>query len=182
MPFKLAFMTVGILRESVGHPQVQGFIDRIADVYRAADTSDGFHARSIRDVGTWLHSWGEVELPTCFPAAPSNDQIAMTLSLWEDLESVAAFAYYGPHGEALTKRREWFDKHDLPDYVAWWVPADHQIDWKEGNARLEHLHANGPTAVSFNFAHPFDPQGNASRLDREAVKAKAALNTSTYIS
>ena len=75
---KLAFMTVGILRESFGHAQVQGFVDRIPKVYRAADTSDGFHARSIRDVGTWLHSWGEVELPVCFPTPPSKDHIAMT--------------------------------------------------------------------------------------------------------
>src|SRR2546425_12803677 len=66
MPFKLAFMTVGILREAVGHAQVQGFVDRIPDVYAAADSSDGFHDRSIRDVGTWLHSWGPVELPGCF--------------------------------------------------------------------------------------------------------------------
>jgi hypothetical protein len=92
------------------------------------------------------------------------------------LESVAAFAYHGPHGEALAKRREWFEKYSLPVYVAWWVPADHRIDWKEGNARLEHLHVNGSTAVSFDFAHPFDPNGNACRLDREAVKGKAATN------
>ena len=106
----------------------------------------------------------------------------MTLSLWHDLESVAAFTYHGPHGEALTKRREWFEKHNLPVYVAWWVPRDHAIDWKEGNARLEHLHVNGPTAVSFDFARPFDSNGNASRLDREAVKAKAAMNATLQIS
>jgi hypothetical protein len=114
MPPKLAFMTVGILRESVGHAQVQGFVDRVPSVYLAADNSDGFHARSIRDVGTWLHSWGEVELPACFPTPPSKEHIAMTLSLWQDLESVAAFAYHGPHGEALTKRREWFEKSKIP--------------------------------------------------------------------
>jgi len=100
----------------------------------------------------------------------------MTLSLWQDLESVAAFAYHGPHGEALAKRREWFEKYNLPVYVAWWVRADHRIDWKEGNARLEHLHVNGSTAASFDFAHPFDPNGNACRLDREAVKGEAATN------
>ena len=114
MPFKLAFMTVGVMREPVGHPQVQGFMDRVANVYQAAYNSDGFHARSIRDLGTWLHSWGEVELPACFLDPPSNDQIAMTLSLWQDLESVAAFAYHGPHGEALTKRREWFEQSKFP--------------------------------------------------------------------
>lgn len=176
MPFKLAFMTVGIMREPVGHPQVQGFVDRVANVYHSADTSDGFHARSIRDLGTWLHSWGEVELPACFPTPPSEKQIAMTLSLWQDLESVAAFSSYGPHGEALTKRREWFEKSKFPEYVAWWIPEDHSIHWKEGNVRLEHLHFNGPTAFSFNFTQPFDPNGNATKLDRETVKAKAAKN------
>ncbi|MBS1800350.1 MAG: DUF3291 domain-containing protein [Acidobacteria bacterium] len=170
------------MREPAGHAQVQGFVDRVPNVYRAADTSDGFHARSIRDVGTWLHSWGEIELPACYPAPPSNDYIATTLSLWHDLESVAAFTYHGPHGEALTKRRDWFEKHDLPIYVAWWVAADHSIDWKEGNARLEHLRVNGPTAVSFDFAHPFDPEGNATRLDREMVKAKAAMNAAAQAS
>ena len=100
----------------------------------------------------------------------------MTLSLWKDLESVAAFSYHGAHAEALTKRREWFEKCNLPVYVAWWVPADHQIEWREGNARLEHLHQHGPTAASFDLAHPFDPKGKATKLDREAVKAKAAMN------
>jgi len=52
MPFKLAFMTAGILREPVGHEQVQDFVDRVSVVYQWADLSDGFHAR----YGIWyLH-------------------------------------------------------------------------------------------------------------------------------
>jgi hypothetical protein len=176
MPFKLAFMTVGILCEPVGHEQVQGFMDRLPSVYDSAHTSDGFHARSIRDVGTWLHSWGEITLPACYPAPPREEQIATTLSLWKDLESVAAFTYHGPHGEALTKRREWFVKYNLPVYVAWWVPDVEKIRWADGCAKLDHLHTHGPTVAAFDFAHPFDSAGNACRLDREAVKAKAAMN------
>src|SRR5258708_3978789 len=125
--------------------------------YGAAEASDGLPDGSIRDVGTWLHSWGPVELPDCLPAPPEDTQIAMTLSLWKDLESVAAFAYHGAHGEALAKRREWFEKYKLPVYVAWWVLADHQIDWKEGNAKLEHLHLHRPSTVGFDFSRPFDP-------------------------
>src|SRR5260370_24647158 len=124
MPFKLAFMTVGILREAVGHAQVQGFVDRIPGVYGAAEASDGFHDRSIRDVGTWLHSWGPVELPHCFPAPPEETQIAMTLSLWRDLESVAAFTYHGPHGEALTKRSDGLAKNNLPVEQGCEMPSD----------------------------------------------------------
>jgi hypothetical protein len=97
MPYKLAFMTVGILREPVGHEQVQGFVDRVPPVYGSADLSDGFHARSIRDMGTYLHSWGDVKLPACYPQSMPDKRIAITLSLWTDLESVAAFSYHGPH-------------------------------------------------------------------------------------
>jgi hypothetical protein len=176
MPFKLAFMTVGILREPVGHEQVQGFVDRVSGVYQSADLSDGFQARSIRDMGTYLHSWGEVKLPACYPQPMPNERIASTLSLWADLESVAAFSYFGAHGEALTKRREWFDKSDLPVYVAWWVDADHAIGWAEGCERLDRLHREGPTALAFNFAKPFDCEGKACVLDREVVKVKAARN------
>ena len=176
MPNKLAFMTVGSLREPVGHEQVQGFIDRAPAVYQAADGSDGFHERSIRDLGTYLHSWGEVKLPACYPQAMPNERIASTLSLWADLESVAAFSYFGAHGEALTKRREWFDKADLPVYVAWWVDDDHAISWAEGCERLDQLHREGPTAGAFNFAKPFDCEGKPFVLDREAVKAKAERN------
>jgi len=88
----------------------------------------------------------------------------MSLSLWNNLESVAAFAYHGAHEEALTKRKEWFEKYKLPIYVAWWVPANHQIDWKEGNAKLEHLHLNGPTAVGFDLPGPSIPTGTQASL------------------
>ncbi len=173
---KLAFLTVGILHEAVGSPRVQGFVDRIPSVYDAADRSDGFDSRSIRDVNTWLHSWGPVVLPACYGSVDSDSRVAMTLSLWRDLESVAAFAYHGAHGEALTNRKEWFENRGLPVYVAWWVPDEEAIDWKEGASRLDHLHAHGPSAVAFNFSKPFDAEGRPSRLDREAVKSKAEKN------
>ena len=173
---KLAFLTVGLLHEAVGTPRVKGFVDRIPSVYSAADHSDGFDSRSIRDVNTWKHSWGEVTPPTCY-AHPNDDmRVAMTLSLWSDLESVAAFAYHGPHAEALTKRKDWFTTGNLPAYVAWWVPADAAVSWLEGAERLDHVHANGSTPFAFNFAKPFDPFGQPVRLDASAVKRKAALN------
>lgn len=174
---KLAFLTVGVFHEAVGSPRVQGFVDRIPSVYNAADQSDGFDSRSIRDVNTWLHSWGPVVLPSCYGPIDSESRVATTLSLWRDLESVAAFTYHGPHGEALTKRKEWFESRGLPVYVAWWVPDEQSIDWKEGASRLDHLHAHGPTAAAFHFSKPFDAEGKPCRLDREAFKKKAEKNT-----
>jgi len=148
---KLAFLTVGVFHEAVGSPRVQGFIDRIPSVYGAADRSDGFDSRSIRDVDTWLHSWGPVVLPQCYGDADTESRVATTLSLWRDLESVAAFTYHGPHGEALTKRKDWFESRGLPVYVAWWVPDEEAIDWTEGARRLDYLHVHGSSAFAFNF-------------------------------
>lgn len=172
---KLAFLTVGVLHEVVGNPRVQGFVDRLGDVYQAADTSAGFQARSIRDVNTWAHSWGEMVLPKCYPKVEA-DQVAMTLSLWDDLESVTAFAHHGAHGEALANRKDWFQSLGLPTYVAWWVSADHQINWAEGAERLDHLHAHGPTAFAFNFVKPFDTAGNPCPLDHAAIQGKKKAN------
>ena len=172
---KLAFLTVAVLHEPIGHARVQGFVDRVPAVYAAADASAGFQARSIRDVATWKHSWGDVVLPKCYPKL-ENDQVAMTLSLWDDLESVAAFAYKGAHSEALANRKDWFQSLGLPTYVAWWVPADHQVDWDEGAERLDHLQAHGPSAFAFNFVKPFDVEGNPCPLDHVAMQGKAKAN------
>lgn len=173
---KLAFLTVGVLHDQVGTPRAQGFVDRIPSVYTAADYSDGFNSRSIRDVNTWKHSWGEVVPPNCYQQCRDELRFAMTLSLWTDLESVAAFAYHGPHAEALSNRREWFAANNLPVYVAWWVSTDHAVDWLEAAERLDHLHTNGSTAFAFNFSQPYDTEGMSVRLDSGKVKLKAAMN------
>ena len=169
---KLAFVTVGVLHEPVGSERVQGFVDRIPAVYGAADQTPGFVARSFRDPTTWEHTWGKPILPRCFDYQIENDRIALTLSLWDDLESVAAFAYAGPHGEALTKSKEWFVGHDLPDYAAWWVEDGHTMTFQEGADKVDALYVNGPTPAAFNFANPFDVNGEPCRLDRNRVKAK----------
>lgn len=164
MTKRIAFYTFGVMKSPVGDPEVQGFIDRAAGVYAAADGSTGFFERSIRDMKTWQHSWGPVVAPKCAPQGIILDQLAMTLSLWRDLESVAAFAYQGLHGEALSKRTDWFKKGEWPGYVAWWVDAQHRPDWNEAADRIDRLHAAGSSAEAFNFRKPFDAAGAQVRL------------------
>lgn len=161
---RIAFFTLGVLKAPVGDPAVQGFVDRIGDVYAAAEGSSGFFDRSIRDLKTWEHSWGPVLAPACIPEGLALTQLAMTLSLWRDLESVAAFAYHGLHREALSKREDWFEAGPWPPYAAWWVDERHTPDWREAVDRIDHLHAHGSTPTAFSFRQPFDPTGAPARM------------------
>ena len=178
MAKRVAFMTIGALIAPMGEPEVHGFLRRVGGVFDAADRGVGLIARSERDMETLDHSWGNVEIPQCYLSASDNPlQVPSTLSLWEDLESVAAFSYHGAHGEAVSKRTEWFQKLGLPGYVAWWVDEDvNRLVRSEAAERLDHLYIHGPTPFAFNFRQPFDADGIPIQLDPALVRAKVAEN------
>ena len=169
MTDRIAFFTYGVLKQPIGHPEVQGFVDRVESVYGAAEGSLGFFARSERNIQTWEHSWGPVLAPRCTPEGVTLNELAMALSLWRDLQSVAAFAYSSAHGEALSKRTDWFRKGAWPTYVAWWVGEHHIPNWKEAVDRIDHLHSNGSTPEAFTFKRPFDSTGAPARLNSGGV-------------
>ena len=173
MTARIAFFTLGVLKAPIGDEVVQGFVDRLAPVYAAAEGSAGFFARSIRNVQTWEHSWGPVLAPTCVPADCGLNRLAMTLSLWRDLESVAAFAYRGLHAESLSRRGDWFERGPWPSFVAWWVDEQHQPTWAEAVERVDRLHAQGSTPAAFNFKQPFDSSGKPTKLDRQRIPPSA---------
>ncbi len=172
---RIAFVTFGILRESYGHVQVQGFFDRGGAIFAAADADAGL-------IDRYLGSQGDYRTPAAdnrfgsyctgrFVSQAFAGREEQTLSLWIDLESVFAFAYSSNHAEALRGRRSWFLPPEWPSYVAWWVADDHRPDWPEANARLEHLHDHGPRSVSFDFRTPFDAAGLPTALDRTRIAA-----------
>lgn len=178
---KLAFMTIGVLHEPMGHPRVQGFMDRFEAVFASAEGSDGFIDRSRRtEYPAGAHSWGPIVAPKCHAQIDDPMRLPSTLSLWDDLESVAAYAYRGTHGEAMAKRREWFLDSDAPTYVAWWVEDGHTPDWTEAGERMDHLHEHGPTPFAFDFKSPFDVSGNAVSVERDKVNSKRAINETRF--
>jgi len=158
---RIAFYTFAILKEKYGHPQVQGFVDKIEDVFQQARDSVGFiELDNIR--------WGTYVSPKFFneelhAAAPA------TLSLWKDIESVCAFAYKKNHGGALKFREEWFIKPEWPTYVAWWIEDDKLPTREEACQRLEFIHDNGPTSYAFNFKKLFDENGKPVELDKQLL-------------
>jgi hypothetical protein len=170
-------MTIGVFKAPWGHPDVQGFVDRVGPVFGAADQSDGMVGRSQRDVDTLGRSWRELKIPDTYSEISDTALLPSTLSLWEDLESVAAFAYNGAHGEALSKRNDWFHHDVRPTYVAWWVETDAPVSPEDAAKRLDYLFQYGPTPYAFDFKQPFDADGNHAPLDREKLKQKREANT-----
>jgi len=167
---KVAFYTFGILRESPRHETVRPFWDRGPRVIEAAENTDGFVYQSREQWQNPLFH-DQQEYPVLPPDNPS-ERAPATLSLWEDLESVYAFSYRGPHAEALGKRKEWFVKAEWPTYVAWWVDDDHMPTFEEAVERQGHLHENGPTPYAFDFKTPHGETGAPEQLDRGKIEKR----------
>ena len=186
---KLAFYTFAILDEAHGHPHSKGFVDRVPFVFESAEQSEGFVDRAASRYLEGQNSrWGDSQASPRFTAqhsnpspdnasavspnsgASSDEHEAATLSLWDDLESVYAFAYYGRHAEALKNRQDWFVHPAWPTYVAWWVEDDQIPTREDACKRLEHLHDEGSTPFAFDFKTPFDAAGQPWRMDRPKIQ------------
>lgn len=163
----LALFTCGILDETYGHPQVQDFFDRIGEVFESAEESGGFidHAGGSADP-----RWGPGAIPAL--AAGKEDRAVQTLSIWEDLEAVGAFAYQGKHSEALHRRRDWFsERASCSDHAAWWIPRDRYPTWEEAVERHQYLTDHGPTAQVFTLRSPFDRNGDPATFEPAKINA-----------
>src|SRR3954452_9616496 len=86
---RIAFYTFGVLREPYDHPEIKSFMDLSGTIHQRFHEWDGF---------LWLHDGWEA-IPRF--ADPDINTTAQTLSLWQDLACVHAFAYHGLHAEAL---------------------------------------------------------------------------------
>jgi hypothetical protein len=166
-------MTAGLLQEASGHPRMQGFVDAGDPTFSAAEANEGFIARSLWPDPDPVESWGEALVPKVFQNEPDAEaRNERTLSLWRDLESAYAFAYSGPHAEAMIHRREWFIPHPFPGYVLWRVADDHIPTWREADEGYSVLCQEGATAEAFDFNHAFDADGQPTQINREVVRGK----------
>ncbi|TFG88988.1 MAG: DUF3291 domain-containing protein [Hyphomicrobiales bacterium] len=172
---RLALFTFGIFRQPAEHSVNAGFHARNDAALAAAEQADGFIARSGYDNEPGPPLWGLQVYPD-FYAERGDGWSPETLSLWEDLESVAAFTYHGLHAEAQRLGRTWFVDPEWPPYVLWWVGPDHTPDWAEAVGRHRRLHTDGSTPDAFNFSTAFNPDGQAAKLDTALVAQKSRRN------
>ncbi len=143
-PWILAQMNVSRLREPIDAPRLLPFVERIAAVNALADAAPGFLWREEDGTG-----------PGNLGHRPFGDEVIYNLSLWRDVESLAAFTYGPEHRVVMQDRDDWFLPAAGVTYVLWWVPAGHRPTAAEGELRLAQRAEHGDTAAAFSLQQPF---------------------------
>lgn len=83
--------------------------------------------------------------------------VVINFTVWESIEALFEYTYHSDHVEMFRRRREWFEEHDGPYLVFWWVAAGHIPSVHEAEERLAHLREHGPTPHAFTFKQRFGP-------------------------
>jgi len=146
--FHIAQINIARFVKPKDHPDNAGFMDALDHVNAQADGAPGFIWRLV----------GEGNDAISIDAIPDDPRLAVNMSVWTDIEALAAFVYRNPdHLAIMRRRREWLEQMDLYQAL-WWVPVGHVPTVAEGMARLQLLSLKGPTAEAFtvrqNFAAP----------------------------
>jgi hypothetical protein len=144
--YQLAQLNVGIIRGPMDSPVMAEFAANLERINALADAAPGFVWRLQDDTG---------DATSIRPADDPN--FLVNMSVWQDLESLAAYVYRSAHVEVMRRRREWFTRMDQPFRVLWWMPHGHRPSIEEALERLERLRDQGPSPHAFNFRHPHPP-------------------------
>jgi hypothetical protein len=132
------------LRTPLDDPLLADFVAAIDRINHLGDASPGF---------VWRHQTEDGNSTSVRPRDDSS--IIINFTVWESIESLFEFTYHSDHVEVYRKRRNWFE-HVVWAYLALvWIRAGHIPSVEEGEERLRHLDAHGPTPHAFTFKKRF---------------------------
>lgn len=148
MSYQLAQLNIARFRLPAEDPVNADFINALDRVNAIAEQQPGYVWR--------LQGEGDSAIDV---HAFDDPNIVVNMSVWEDMETLAAFAYRNEdHRAIMRRRREWFEHLEFY-LVLWWIEAGHRPSVEEAKARLESLRRYGPTAHGFTFKQPFPAPG-----------------------
>ena len=145
--YELAQLNIGIIKGPIDSPVMAEFVANLDRINALADRTPGFVWRLQTEEGN----------ATSIRPYPENENMAVNMSVWRDVESLSKYVYSSEHVQIMRRRREWFEKMDQAFLVLWWVPRGHRPGIEEAKAKLEMLRAKGPTAEAFTFRQAFPP-------------------------
>jgi hypothetical protein len=144
--YHLAQYNLARLRAPLDDPILADFVSALDPLNKLAETSSGF---------VWRHQTEDGNSTSV--RVRGDPMILINFSVWEDIDSLFQYAYYSDHAAIFRRRREFFEHFDGAYAVLWWVPAGHIPSVEEGEERLDHLRAHGPTDHAFTFKNRFPP-------------------------
>ncbi|WAH39174.1 DUF3291 domain-containing protein [Alicyclobacillus dauci] len=123
----------------------------------------------VKDVPGHIRFVYEMPEPMPWPnyINTETDYPALTLSVWEDIDSLFTFSYRDNlHASALRQRKDWFKRSDHPIYVLWYVEDPNTVDYHEAVERMNFLCEHGPSPYAFDFHHLYNQQGNVMQKSK----------------
>jgi hypothetical protein len=145
--WQLAQLNIGIIRGPIDGPVMAEFVANLDRINALAERSPGFVWRFQTEEGN----------ATAVRPYPEDENIAINLSVWKDVDSLRRFVFQSAHVEIMRRRAEWFVKMDQAFLVLWWVPKGHIPSVEEAKAKLELLRLKGATAEAFTFRQAYPP-------------------------
>jgi heme-degrading monooxygenase HmoA len=149
----LAQVNIARLRAPLDSPQLKDFVDALEPVNAAADGAPGFIWRLQTEDGD-ATSIRAFEWDTDDSAG-----VIVNLTVWESVETLAAYVYSDTHRAVLRRRREWFEQMAEAHLAMWWIPRGHIPSTAEAEARVLHIREQGPTEYAFTLRNPFPAPG-----------------------
>lgn len=141
----LAQLNIAKAKYPLDAPEIKDFVDNLEPINALAEQSDGFIWRLKDDSGN----------ATSIEAFDSPDTV-VNMSVWRSAEDLKKFMFKTHHKDFLARKREWFEDLKTDSYVLWWIGEGHIPTLQEGESKLNHLRAHGPTANAFSFKRVFD--------------------------
>jgi hypothetical protein len=145
--YELAQLNIGIIRGPIDGPVMAEFVANLDPINALAERTPGFVWRLQTEEGN----------ATAIRPYPENENMAVNLSVWKDVDALRLFVFHSEHVKIMRRRAEWFVKMDQAFLVLWWVPKGHRPTVEEAKARLETLRSKGPTAQAFTFRQAYPP-------------------------
>ena len=144
MKYHIAQYNIARLVAPLDHPRVADFVANLDRLNKLADATPGF---------VWRHQ--DENGNSTGTRVRDDPLIVINFTVWESIEALFEYAYRSDHVEMYRRRREWFELQREAPLVLWWIPARHVPTVEEGEERLDHLRAHGPTPHAFTFKQRF---------------------------
>jgi hypothetical protein len=151
--YELAQLNIGIIRGTIDSPVMAEFVANLDRINALAERTPGFVWRLQTEEGN----------ATAIRPYPENENIAVNLSVWTDVDALRRFVFQSEHVEIMRRRSEWFVKMDQAFLVLWWVPKGHRPSIEEAKERLALLRRDGPGAQAFTFRQAYPPSDAQAR-------------------